>query len=112
MITNDIRQLAIVEQTATADNGRESVLASLLRTELCPNMNEALEARDMVGQAKYGVSLQPYNGRDALVDSFQEGCDLIMYLRQAQLEGTPRAGALLLRAIALTEAIQDELRNR
>lgn len=112
MTTNDIKQLAILEQKSTEDNGRETVLSSLIETALCTDLNEALEARDIIGQAKYGVSLQPYNGRDALVDSFQEGCDLVMYLRQAQLEDAPRAGALLLRAIALTEAIQDELRNR
>ena len=42
--------------------------------------------RDITGAAKYGVRLQPNNGRDALVDAFQEALDLCVYLRQAIFE--------------------------
>ena len=38
--------------------------------------------RKRVGIARYGVPLQPHNGRDALVDAYQESLDLTMYLRQ------------------------------
>lgn len=38
------------------------------------------------GIAKYGTALQPFNGRDALVDSYQEALDLVQYLRQAIYE--------------------------
>lgn len=34
------------------------------------------------GQAKYGVYLQPHNGRNALQDAYEEALDLAMYLRQ------------------------------
>jgi hypothetical protein len=44
-----------------------------------------------------------------MADSYQEGLDLVMYLRQADLEGRQHAGSLLMRAIALTEAIKSEL---
>lgn len=43
-------------------------------------------ARNMVGQERYGTPLQPFNGRDALVDAYQEALDLAVYLRQAIYE--------------------------
>ena len=42
--------------------------------------------RDLIGLAKYGTRLQPFNGRDVLKDSFQEALDLVVYLRQAIYE--------------------------
>ena len=42
--------------------------------------------RDQTGRAKYGTPLQPHNGRDALVDAYQESLDLAVYLRQAIYE--------------------------
>ena len=38
--------------------------------------------RDNVGRERYGVPLQANNGRDALVDAYQEALDLVVYLRQ------------------------------
>jgi hypothetical protein len=38
--------------------------------------------RKAVGVARYGVPLQAYNGRDALIDAYQEALDLCCYLRQ------------------------------
>lgn len=45
-----------------------------------------LSARAAVGQEKYGTPLQPFNGRDALMDAYQEALDLCQYLRQAIYE--------------------------
>lgn len=45
-----------------------------------------MEARDAEGRRKYGTPLQPHNGRDALVDAYQEALDLCVYLRQAIFE--------------------------
>jgi len=42
--------------------------------------------RDEEGRRKYGVPLQPNNGRDALIDAYQEVLDLTVYLRQAIYE--------------------------
>ena len=39
--------------------------------------------RDQVGRQRYGTPLQAHNGRDALVDAYQEALDLVVYLRQA-----------------------------
>jgi hypothetical protein len=45
-----------------------------------------MRARDKSGKAKYGVPLQPFNGRNPLVDAYQEALDLVVYLRQAIIE--------------------------
>lgn len=42
-----------------------------------------MRERDQFGRAKYGTPLQPFNGRDPLVDAYQEVLDLAVYLRQA-----------------------------
>lgn len=42
--------------------------------------------RDSVGRKRYGVSLQPGNGRDALRDAYEEALDLCAYLRQEIME--------------------------
>jgi hypothetical protein len=41
-----------------------------------------MRERDHVGRQRYGTPLQPNNGRDALVDAYQEALDLAVYLRQ------------------------------
>ena len=35
---------------------------------------------------RYGTALQPHNGRDALLDAYEEALDLAMYLKQAIVE--------------------------
>jgi len=42
-----------------------------------------MEERRKHGIEKYGVPVQPFNGRDPLIDAFQEALDLCVYLRQA-----------------------------
>jgi hypothetical protein len=44
---------------------------------------EDMKARDHLGRSRYGRPLQAGNGRDALVDAYQEALDLAVYLRQA-----------------------------
>lgn len=44
---------------------------------------EDMRQRDEAGRAKYGTPLQANNGRDALIDAYQEALDLCVYLRQA-----------------------------
>lgn len=45
-----------------------------------------MKARDEFGEKKYGTRLQPHNGRDALMDAYQEALDIVVYLRQALYE--------------------------
>lgn len=42
-----------------------------------------MEERRLHGIAKYGAPVQPFNGRDPLIDAYQEALDLCVYLRQA-----------------------------
>ena len=52
-----------------------------------------MRARDQLGEARYATRLQPFNGRDVLVDAYQEALDLAVYLRQAIYErDQPQAG--------------------
>jgi hypothetical protein len=41
-----------------------------------------IKDRSEFGLAKYGTYLKSFNGRDALLDAYQEALDLVMYLRQ------------------------------
>ena len=45
-----------------------------------------LEVREALGIHRYGTSLQPGNGRDALRDALEEAMDLVCYLKQALIE--------------------------
>lgn len=45
-----------------------------------------LKARKAAGLRKYGTTLQGMNGRDALIDAYQEALDLTQYLRQELFE--------------------------
>ena len=42
-----------------------------------------LTDRAEVGKERYGTYLETHNGRDALMDAYQEALDLSMYIRQA-----------------------------
>lgn len=53
-----------------------------------------MEERRRHGIAKYGVPVQVGNGRDALVDAYQEALDLCAYLRQ-ELEERDLVAALV-----------------
>jgi hypothetical protein len=44
------------------------------------------QARDAFGTRKYGTRLQPHNGRDALIDLYQELLDACCYTRQLIFE--------------------------
>lgn len=65
------------EQIAPQKNEEPEVWA-LLKNDL--------EERYEVGKKRYGMALQPHNGRDALRDAYEEAQDLCFYLRQAIYE--------------------------
>lgn len=46
-----------------------------------------MKLRDKQGREKYGTPLQPFNGRNALRDAYQEALDLCVYLKQKIIEG-------------------------
>lgn len=45
-----------------------------------------IEERKRVGIERYGTTLRPFNGRNALLDAYQECLDMAVYLKQALLE--------------------------
>lgn len=47
---------------------------------------EDMIRRDSFGFEKYHMHLQPFNGRDALKDAYQEALDMVVYLRQLLYE--------------------------
>jgi hypothetical protein len=49
-------------------------------------MLDDMRKRDAIGRERYGVALQPFNGRNALQDAYEEALDLVVYLRQAMEE--------------------------
>ena len=51
---------------------------------------EDMRARDQFGREKYKTPLQAGNGRDALVDAYQEALDLCAYLKQELVERAER----------------------
>jgi hypothetical protein len=53
------------------------------KTDIWPLVLEDIKARVEAGKSKYGTVLQSHNGRDALMDAYQEAIDLVLYLRQA-----------------------------
>lgn len=47
---------------------------------------EDMRGRDRFGHDKYGVRIQPFNGRDNLIDAYQELLDSLVYFRSALYE--------------------------
>lgn len=45
-----------------------------------------IRERDQHGTKKYGQRLTPGDGRDSLIDAYQEALDLVVYLRKAIFE--------------------------
>lgn len=54
--------------------------------DINPLVIQDMTDRDNWGRSKYGVPLQPFNGRDPLVDLYQEFLDAIVYTKQFLLE--------------------------
>lgn len=54
--------------------------------DIWPLVVRDMVLRDQVGKKRYGTPLQANNGRDPLMDAYQEALDLCAYLRQAIYE--------------------------
>lgn len=55
-------------------------------------VEKLLKDREKQGIKTYGMSLQPFNGRDALQDALEEAMDLVVYLTQVKIERDARRG--------------------
>lgn len=80
---------------------------------LCAEIIDDLTARAEQGQAKYGTYLQTNNGRDALLDCYQELLDAVMYSCQLDMEyPSPFTIQLVYRAIELAAFAKIELQKK
>lgn len=66
---------------------------SQIRSSLDPVAHEQydfvlkdMRDRNELGKYKYGVALQPFNGRNSTIDAYQEALDCLVYLRQILFE--------------------------
>lgn len=71
----------IVDQPAPVPTGGRPVWELVI---------EDMQARDHVGRQRYGMPLQAGNGRDALIDMYQELLDAAVYCRQLIAERNGR----------------------
>lgn len=62
--------------------------------DVWPLVIKDMADRDRLGRAKYGIPLRIHNGRDALVDAYQEVLDLSVYMRQEIEERQALIGAI------------------
>lgn len=85
------------EESKPAINDPQPPPRANLHPPVWPLVFKDMLDRHAEGERKYGVPLQPHNGRDALVDAYQEALDLCVYLRQAIYE---RDGGVVLPAEA------------
>ena len=58
-----------------------------LRAMGLPCVAEDIEARIRLGERKYGTRLKSHNGRDAMLDLYQEILDALNYSKQLVIEG-------------------------
>ena len=72
-----------------------------------------IRERREVGISRYGTALQPFNGRDALRDLYEELLDATMYIKQVMVEQEDRADVdEPLLGLATTEQLLEELYAR
>jgi len=65
-----------------------------------------VEQRKQVGIERYGTPLQPFNGRDALQDAYEEALDLATYLKQMIVE-RDKVRAVVNHPAALAKRLRD-----
>lgn len=74
---------------------KSSVVYSVSKDQVSPSGNGTvilplvladINDRAEMGKARYGTLLRADNGRDALLDAYQEAIDLVFYLRQCLAE--------------------------
>ncbi len=84
-------------------------MPAVIAADLAADMRE----RDAAGRQKYGTPLQAENGRDHLVDAYQEALDLCVYLRAAWMTASePRLWARYLMALRLVVDLKRDLGAR
>lgn len=69
---------------------------------------EDTKKRDREGEKKYGTRLRPYNGRNSLIDAYQELMDAVVYMGQYWYEVEfPNKDTIFLRLIRVIDMACD-----
>ena len=107
-MTKTITQLAVLAQPHPKPNNHQPCFVqsiSWLLGKNCDDLVDGIEARKDLGLERYNVYLQMDNGRCPIVDSFQEGLDMMLYLNQEYQEKFPKTQD----EDAVTQAELDEI---
>ena len=90
----NIGELVLKDVVIMAETNDDNYIGELITRDI--------QARIDLGKQKYGTVLQSHNGRDALMDSYQESIDLCMYLKQVSVEGKIELGTLYIDALKVS----------
>ena len=82
------------------------VAAERLKALGLDEIAEDIEARIRLGERKYGTRLKAFNGRDALMDLYQEVLDGINYAQQCVIEGKDEDGGFFHVLVSLAVEVQ------
>lgn len=54
--------------------------------DLFDEVKKDLDARNALGWQQHGRPMSPHDGRNSLLDAYEEALDLVMYLKKAIIE--------------------------
>lgn len=75
-------QKKLQEHQVTTSSNKEEPTPKQGKVDVWPLVVADMQERNEIGKVKYGTPLQTHNGRNGLVDAYQEALDLVVYLRQ------------------------------
>ncbi len=75
-------------------------------------MAQDMGNRHRKGMETYGVPLQPFNGRDAVLDAYEEALDLVVYAKQMEIESGTTGSAEYAGALAIAKLLRYKLSLR
>lgn len=81
------------ENTAHTDSTQPAPAPGVTSQSVTDAVITDMQARRDYGRGKYGVELMTNNGRDALVEIYQELLDATMYVKQLLMERDAKRGA-------------------
>jgi hypothetical protein len=86
-------------------------VAKDLRAMGLEHIAEDIEARIRLGEKKYGTRLKSHNGRDAMLDLYQEILDGCNYAKQLVIENKVGGQTLYIQLLALANVVKEQLDN-
>jgi hypothetical protein len=110
----DNPELATLHQQQPTGDGIDiaTEAANDLRSRGLAQIAEDIEARIRMGEKKYGTRLRSHNGRNAMVDAYQELLDFLNYSMQGIIEGQEGSQSLFDRAVFLAQDVREILNQK